>query len=95
MPRSEAPRPLNIREAQILRALLPGSQLTVEQLARANQMREHTVRRTVRTLDNSGLLVGGVGLRRTGWQTAPLARLRAATRRGRITLGIRDDEAAS
>lgn len=92
---SEAPRSLHTRQVQILGILLRGSQLTVEQLASATGIRVHTVRRAVHTLEAAGLLVGGVGLRRTAWQTTPLAHRWARKPRGGTALGIPADEAAS
>ncbi|MEU1981577.1 hypothetical protein [Nocardia sp. NPDC019395] len=95
MSKSELAQSLTVREMHVLRALLPGSQLTVEQIARATCLSKHTVRRAVCILDSAGLLVDGVGLRRTAWQVTPLALSWSATPQGRVILDVQTDSATS
>ncbi|MFI5719355.1 MarR family transcriptional regulator [Nocardia sp. NPDC051750] len=95
MSRSELAQSLTVRETHVLRALLPGSQLTVEQIARATCLSKHTVRRAVRILHSAGLLIDGVGLRRAAWQVSPLSLGLVATPRGRTALDVRTDRPTS
>ncbi|MEV5647322.1 helix-turn-helix domain-containing protein [Nocardia sp. NPDC052254] len=95
MSRLETARHPNTSVAYLLCAPQPGSSLTVEQLARATRMPEGTVYRAVRTLDNAGLPVSGVGLRRTAWQMARRATLRSRAHHAPAATDIPGDGAGS
>lgn len=81
-------QPLCAQRGQVLHALLPGSQLTVEQLARETGQRRREVSKTVQVLAAAGL-IGRCGLRRSAWQAAPGAFACAETPDDRPVLGAR------
>ncbi|MEU6586411.1 hypothetical protein [Nocardia sp. NPDC046763] len=75
-------------EARVLATLVPGSQLTIDQIARNAEISVRSAETGARSLAKKGFAVGNTGLHRNAWTLTSAGARYVASRRGRTVLDV-------